>query len=87
MRTTVTLNDEIANELERLAFETKQSFKAVINQTLERGLAAGNTVSLKPMLLPPRLGKPRVGVNFEKALALSAELEDQECLLKLQREV
>lgn len=31
MRTAVTLQDEVATELEPLAFETKQSFKAVIS--------------------------------------------------------
>ena len=86
MRTTVTLDDEIASELERLAFETKQSFKAVINQTLKRGLAPSNLVNARSMLLPPRLGGPRAGVDFEKALALSAELDSQETLAKLQRE-
>ena len=86
MRTTVTLDDEIASELERLAFETKQSFKAVINQTLKRGLASGNLVTTRAIPLPPRSGGPRTGFDFDKALELSAELDSQESLLKLQRE-
>ena len=40
MRTTLTLDDQLAGELERLARTTGQSFKQVVNETLRRGLSA-----------------------------------------------
>ena len=38
MRTTVTLEDDVATELERIAFESRKSFKSVINELLKRAL-------------------------------------------------
>ena len=42
MRTTLTLDDDIAMELRRLAAATHQGFKCVLNELLRRGLAAGS---------------------------------------------
>lgn len=39
MRTTLTLDDDIAAALERLRKARKLSFKAAVNETLRRGLA------------------------------------------------
>jgi len=40
MRTTLTLEDDVAVRLERLRGERGESFKAVVNDTLRRGLDA-----------------------------------------------
>lgn len=40
MRTTLTLEDDVAVRLERLKDERGESFKAVVNDTLRRGLDA-----------------------------------------------
>jgi hypothetical protein len=42
MRTTLTVDDDIAVELRRLAASTHQGFKTVVNELLRRGLAAGS---------------------------------------------
>lgn len=42
MRTTLTLDDDIGDELIRIAKETKRPFKQVVNDTLKRGLARGS---------------------------------------------
>ena len=39
MRTTLTLEDDLADRLAQIARETQQPFKVVLNETLRRGLA------------------------------------------------
>jgi predicted transcriptional regulator len=39
MRTTLTLEDDVAEQLAQLAKKTDQPFKVVVNETLRRGLA------------------------------------------------
>jgi hypothetical protein len=51
MRTTLTLDDDIAAALERLRKERRQSLKAVVNETLRRGLGRPRQ---------PRAPRPRV---------------------------
>lgn len=83
MRTTVTLDPDVAARLQRIARERGTSFTAAVNATLRAGLDAG-----------PRVGRPyrevtrslgvRPGVDLTKALALAAELEDEETRRKLE---
>jgi hypothetical protein len=42
MRTTLTLDDDLAEALNRTARHTGRSFKAVVNEAIRRGLAAGD---------------------------------------------
>jgi hypothetical protein len=42
MRTTLTVDDDIAAELQRIAATTRRGFKNVVNELLRRGLAAGS---------------------------------------------
>ena len=39
MRTTLTLEDDLADRLAQIARETRQPFKAVVNEALRRGLS------------------------------------------------
>jgi hypothetical protein len=50
MRTTLTLDDDVASLLERIRRKRKVTFKAAINEALRRGL--------RDMTSPPRLAKP-----------------------------
>lgn len=50
MRTTVTLDDDVAGKLRELAHRHRLSFKAALNSTLRRGLAAQER---RGRLLPP----------------------------------
>ena len=53
MRTTVTLEDDVATELERIVFETRKSFKSVINDLLKRALRDRKKAALDvPFFLP-----------------------------------
>jgi hypothetical protein len=86
MRTTLTIDDQIAEELKRLAFESGRSFKEVVNESLRRGLASRRPA---PKSRPYRLkgislGGPVPGVDLDKALQLAELLEDEGIRSKLE---
>ncbi|MFM7514154.1 MAG: CopG family transcriptional regulator [Cyanobium sp.] len=56
MRTTLTLDDDLAEALNRAARLTGRSFKAVVNDTLRRGLAqsGSGTAKLEPFVVEPQ---------------------------------
>ena len=81
VRTTVTLDDDLAAELQRLARERGAGFKEVLNAVVRRGLrgeqgAETYTVPARPLGLRP-------DVDLTKALDLAADDEDAETLRKL----
>jgi hypothetical protein len=81
MRTTVTIEDDIAARLESLRRERGLSFKEALNDTLRAGLQGRQRV--KPYKLPTYdMGPPLV--DLTKALQLAAELEDEEIIRKMQ---
>jgi hypothetical protein len=83
MRTTVTLDDDVAAAVQRLARERGLPFKQALNALLRVGLASGNTTS-KPYAVPSRALDLRAGVDLDKALRLVGELEDEEIVRKLE---
>ena len=78
MRTTLTLDDDLAEELRRIAYERGEPFKRVVNEALRAGLAAARMPqrATKYRLEPADMGALRPGVNLDKALLLAEELED-----------
>ena len=85
MRTTVTLEDDVAAELERIAFETRKSFKSVINDLLKRALRDRKKAALDvPFFLPAHAcGGLINGGDLDQATQMDAELEDEYLLQKL----
>lgn len=83
MRTTVTLDPDVAAKLKRLARERDISFKEALNSSVRRGIERGEAKP-RPYRLPPpqRLGA-RPGVNLDKALQLAGEMEDAEIIRKM----
>lgn len=86
MRTTLTIDDSLAEALKKRAFETGKSFKQVVNEVIASGLEP------PPMPRPKRfvqktynLGQPMPGVNLDKALQLAGELEDEEIARKMEQ--
>jgi hypothetical protein len=80
MRTTVTLDPDVARLLEEAQHRSKRPFKQVLNDAVRAGLK-------RPVArVPPfkqqvfSLGRPKV--DLTKAGALAAELEDQDILAK-----
>jgi hypothetical protein len=83
MRTTVTLDADLAAKLKTLARERGVSFTKVLNAALRLGLS-GETGPARPYTLKTRRMGLRPGVDLDKGLRLAAELEDAETLRKLE---
>jgi plasmid stability protein len=86
MRTTLTLDDDIATALKEAAYRTGRSFKAAVNETLRTGLMVVDAAP-KPKayrLKPSSLGEVLPGVNLDKALQLANALEDEDIAHKLE---
>jgi hypothetical protein len=83
MRTTVTLDADVAAKLRAVARQQGISFKQALNQAVRAGLGPARraarrfTQITQPMSLRP-------GVNVDKALLLAAVLEDEELVRKLE---
>ncbi len=76
MRTTLTLEDDIAERLAQLARNTDQPFKTVVNETLRRGL-----VDLLPDLTPfdyqPHPGNLLPGIDDRRLNELAWQLDEE----------
>ena len=86
MRTTLTIDDQTAEALKKVAFDSGKSFKAVVNETLSAGLKNRRRVGSprKPFKLSvARLGGARPGIDLMKSLQLVAVLEDDAIAEKL----
>lgn len=82
MRTTVTLDDDVAAKLKRLAREREASFKEVLNSSLRRGLGSEEPTG-QPYRVPTRRLEVKAGIDLDHALRLAGEGEDAETLRKL----
>ena len=77
MRTTLTIDDQLAASLREAARRSGQPFKQVVNEALRRGLHGADRRQAGPYRLPvAALGAPRAGIDLDKALALADGLED-----------
>lgn len=83
MRTTITLDPDLAAKLRALARERGISFKEAVNSTLRRGFAQPGGSSKRYRLPSRRLGL-QPGVDLTHALRLAGELEDAEAIRKLE---
>jgi hypothetical protein len=82
MRTTVTLDPDVAAKLKQVAREQGISFKEALNSNVRRGLE-GAEVGSRPYRAHPRRLGVRPGVNLDKALQLAGEIEDAETMRKI----
>jgi len=77
MRTTLTLDDDVAQELREASRKSGESFKAVVNSALRRGLSAAT----KPARRLPRFQVQaescgfRAGIDVYRLNQLSDEME------------
>jgi hypothetical protein len=84
MRTTITLDDDLAAHLQRLARETGRPFKQVLNDALRAGLIPGPSNPHEDPAFPTFALGLRPGINLDHARHLAAELEDDEIMRKLE---
>ena len=85
MRTTVTLDPDVVEQLKTFARRRNLSFKAALNSTVRAGLAAERgTTTRKKYVVPSRPMGLRPGIDLTKSLQLAGELEDDEIIRKLE---
>ena len=80
MRTTLTLDDDLAVRLQRLARTSERSFKELVNDLLRRGLAAGERPHRRGdrFVVQPKACGFRPGVDLLKLNQLADELATTE---------
>lgn len=83
MRTTVTLDDDVAAKLKALARRKGIPFKKALNQAIREGLR-GRRVPAPPPKAYTQAMNLRPGINLDKALQLASAFEDEEILRKLE---
>jgi hypothetical protein len=83
MRTTVTLDPDVAAKLKAVARQRGISFKQALNQAVRAGLGPAHR-SARPFTQPTQAMALRPGVNLDKALQLAAALEDEEVVRRLE---
>lgn len=81
MRTTVTLDPDVAAKLKQLARERGLSFKEALNTSVRRGIQSAEAP--RPYRVSTRRLGVKPGVNLDRALGLAGEIEDAETLRKL----
>ena len=85
MRTTLTLDPDVAADLKRRARKTGKPFRQVVNDAVRAGLLAQDTPAPRPYRLSPvSMGGPLPGINLDKALQIAATLDDEEIVRKLE---
>jgi hypothetical protein len=83
MRTTVTLDQDVAAKLRGVMRERGVSFKEALNDSVRAGLTSGSQPNRRFRVHARPLGV-RPGINLDKALTLAGEMEDAEILRKLE---
>jgi predicted transcriptional regulator len=79
MRTTVTLDPDVAAKLKRLAHRRQSSFKSTLNEVLRRGLAAQErSASMAPFVVESHAGGFRPGIDPGKLNQLIDQLEAED---------
>jgi hypothetical protein len=82
MRTTVTLDDDVAAKLRQLTREQGISFKEALNASVRRGLDSASAPA-RPYRVRARPLRAKRGLDLDRALAVAARLEDEATARKL----
>lgn len=78
MRTTLTIDDQLAVTLKEVAHRSGKPFKQVVNEALRAGLHELERPPPRPYRLQPAaMGPARAGVELDKALSLADMMEDE----------
>ncbi|MBI4864695.1 MAG: hypothetical protein HY815_31235 [Candidatus Riflebacteria bacterium] len=86
MRTTVTLDADVARKLRELTHRRRTSFEAVLNETIPRGLdAQERSDAVEPFSVEPHHGGFRPGLDVGKLDQLLDQLDTDEFLLEARR--
>ena len=77
MRTTLTLDDDVADFLRRQTQLHRKSFRQVVNDTLRRGMNLGSEASLPKFKVVPAASGLVPGINPMRLNRLADELETE----------
>jgi hypothetical protein len=83
VRTTVTLDSDVAVKLKQAARERGISFKEALNTNLRRGLESEAPRAPRPYRIRTRRLGVKPGIDLDRALVLAGRLEDAETVRKL----
>jgi hypothetical protein len=85
MRTTLTLEDDLVQQLRRLAGNMGLSFKEIVNRTLRKGLHDGDTSTekLEPFVIKAKACGFQPGVDLRRLNQLYDQLELEDSLQSL----
>lgn len=78
MRTTLTLDDDLAMALQRESRESGRPFKQIVNECLRRGLAQQPAPPKIDIPQPRSMGRPLV--DLTQGLSLIDALDDEETI-------
>ena len=85
MRTTLTLEADVARSLREEAARSGRPLKSVVHEALRAGLAARKARPARRYRLKPvPLGGVLPGIDLDKALAVADALEEREIARKLE---
>jgi hypothetical protein len=84
MRTTVRIDDDLLRELKDRARQEKTTLTRIVNLLLRRGISASGDANRRKRPYREKtfaMGRPQV--DMTKALALAAQLDDEETIKQL----
>jgi len=85
VRTTLTIDPDVAEALRKRAHRTRKPFKQVVNEALRAGLVAQEAPPVRRYRLKPvSLGGVAPGIDLDRALRLADALEDDALARKLE---
>ena len=83
MRTTINLEEDIAEQLRNISHEQRSSFTATLNNALREGLRRQGSAKVTPYVTKPWKTGFAAGVDPSKLNQLADELEDEEQIRRL----
>lgn len=86
MRTTLTLDDDLAGILQRRSRELDKSFKEIVNLTLRKGLATDLQETPRAISVRPHDFGLSAGIDLDRLNQLVDELEVEDYLRKARRD-
>lgn len=76
MRTTLTLDPDVARLIEEEAHRLRKPVRHVVNEALRRGLSSARTPAAKRYRVQPHQARLKPGLDRARLNALADELED-----------
>jgi hypothetical protein len=65
MRTTLTLDDDVAAKLKEEMKRSGRSFKETVNTVLRKGLNTSKKLKVEPFNVQPKKFRPRITVDYD----------------------